>query len=137
VLLLRPGAARRPASASTGAGGHPAASGSGQSGSGSGQPASDAVGPAATVQAYIGAINSHDYARAWTLGGKNTGVSYSDFINGFTGTKHDYLTIVSVSGDVVTIRLDAAQTNGTVRQYQGTYTVNRGSITGSHIQRAD
>jgi serine/threonine protein kinase len=137
AFLLRPGA-RTPTSAGTGAGaGHPAASGQPSSGSGSGQkPAQDAAGPAATVQAYIRAINSHDYQKAWVLGGKYTGESYQSFVQGFNGTQHDYLTIVSVSGNVVNIRLAAAQTDGTVQHYQGTYTVNDGSITASHIQRA-
>ena len=137
VFLLRPGAARTPSSAGAGGGGsQPAASGPGRHSSGQ-RLASGAVGPAATVRAYIGAINSRDYARAWNLGGKNTGVSYPAFINGFTGTAHDYLTILSVTGNVVAIRLDATQTDGTVEHYQGTYTVNNGSITASHIQRGD
>lgn len=88
------------------------------------------------MQAYIRAINDHDYAKAWVLGGKHTGESYQSFVRGFSGTAHDYLTIVSVSGDVVSIQLTAAQTNGTVQHYQGTYTVNDGSITASRIQRA-
>lgn len=142
AFLLRPGA-RAPASADTGAGaGPPAASGSGHTGSGhtgsvSGpRPAPVAPGPTATVQAYIRAINDHDYAKAWVLGGKYTGMSYQGFVQGFTTTAHDYLTIVSVKGNVVSIRLDAAQTDGTVQHYQGTYVVNGGSITGSHIRRA-
>jgi serine/threonine protein kinase len=92
------------------------------------------AGPAATVQAYIAAINDHDYARAWALGGKNTGSSYSAFSNGFNGTSKDNLTVVSVSGDVVTVKLAADQTNGTVKNFQGTYTVINGVITQSHIQ---
>jgi serine/threonine protein kinase len=92
------------------------------------------AGPAATVQAYFAAINDHDYARAWDLGGKNTGSSYPAFISGFNGTSKDNLTVVSVSGDVVTVKLAADQTNGTVKNFQGTYTVINGVITQSHIQ---
>ena len=91
------------------------------------------VGPASTVRAYFTAINNHDYARAWDLGGKNTASSYSKFVNGFTGTARDNLTIVSVSGDIVTVKLAATQTDGTVKNYQGTYTVDHGVITGSNI----
>jgi len=40
-----------------------------------------------------------------------------------------------VSGDVVTVRLAATQTDGAVDDYQGTYTVASGVITQSHIQR--
>jgi serine/threonine protein kinase len=92
------------------------------------------AGPAATVQAYFAAINDHDYARAWALGGKNTGSSYPAFISGFNGTSKDNLTVVSVSGDVVTVKLAADQTDGTVKNFQGTYTVTDGVITQSHIQ---
>jgi serine/threonine protein kinase len=94
------------------------------------------AGPAATVQAYFAAINAHDYARAWALGGKNTGSSYPAFVQGFAGTARDSLTVVSVAGDVVTVKLAAAQTDGSVTSYQGTYTVSGGVITQSHIQPA-
>ena len=93
-----------------------------------------AAGPAATVQAYFAAINAHDYARAWALGGKNTGSSYSSFVNGFSGTAKDNVTLVSVAGNVVTVKLAAAQTDGSVQYYQGTYTVTNGIITQGHIQ---
>jgi serine/threonine protein kinase len=102
----------------------------------SGSPASPAVlGPAATVTAYIAAINNHDYRKAWNLGGKNTGQTYHAFADGFAGTANDQLTIVSVAGDVVTVQLAAAQADGTVDDYHGTYTVVDGVITQSAIQR--
>jgi hypothetical protein len=93
------------------------------------------LGPAATVRAYIAAINHHEYRAAWNLGGKNTGQSYNAFANGFNGTARDNLTIVSVTGDVVAVRLAAAQTDGSVDDYQGTYTVVNGVITQSDIRR--
>jgi hypothetical protein len=40
---------------------------------------------------------------------------------------------VSVAGDVVTARLTAQQTDGTVNIYQGTYTVHRGVIVGFNV----
>ncbi len=86
------------------------------------------AGPVATVRAYVAAINGHHYARAWRLGGRNAGGSYAQFVSGFSTTGHDTVTIVSVSGDVVTARLIARQTDGTVNIYQGTYTVDRGVI---------
>lgn len=92
--------------------------------------------PAATVGAYVAAINGHDYARAWSLGGRNTGQSYSNFVSGFSTTARDTLTIVSVSSDVVTARLTAQQTDGTVDTYQGTYTVRRGVIIGFNVVQA-
>ena len=90
---------------------------------------------AATVRAYYAAINSHRYARAWRLGGRNTGQTYHAFVSGFAGTAHDSVTIQSVSGDVVTGQLVAQQTNGTVKTYQGSYTVEGGVITQFSVQQ--
>jgi transcriptional regulator with XRE-family HTH domain len=91
------------------------------------------TGPAATVRAYVAAINGHHYALAWRLGGRNTGGSYSEFVSGFSTTARDTLTIASVSDDVVTAQLTAQQTDGTVTSYQGTYTVEHGVIVGSDV----
>ena len=96
-------------------------------------PARTPMRPTATVRAYVAAINGHHYARAWRLGGRNTGGSYPSFVSGFTGTAKDTLTIVSVSGDVVTARLSARQADGSVNIYQGTYTVHHGVITGFDV----
>jgi len=91
------------------------------------------LGPVATVRAYIAAINGHHYARAWRLGGRNTGGAYSGFVSGFSGTAKDTLTIVSTGGEVVTARLTAQQADGTVHTYQGTYTVHHGVIIGFDV----
>jgi transcriptional regulator with XRE-family HTH domain len=91
------------------------------------------TGPAATVRAYIAAINGHDYTRAWTLGGRNTSGSYAGFVSGFSTTARDTLTILSVSGDVVTARLTAQQTDGAVDTFQGTWTVDHGVIVGADV----
>jgi serine/threonine protein kinase len=104
-------------------------------GSGLGHTTKPAAAPAGTVRAYFAAINAHDYAKAWELGGKNTGSSYSAFVSGFDGTARDKVTVVSVAGDVVTVDLAATQTDGSVLSYQGTYTVTGGVITQSHIQQ--
>jgi hypothetical protein len=87
-----------------------------------------ATAPAA-VRAYYRAINNHNYAHAWHLGGRFTGSSYSAFAAGFQGTAHDKVSILSVTGNVVTARLAARQTDGSVRTYQGTYWVTHGVIT--------
>lgn len=86
------------------------------------------MGPSATVLAYFSAINHHRYLRAWRLGGKNTGSTYSAFVSGFSTTAHDTVTIQSVSGNVVTAQISALQTDGTIQTYQGTYTVSHGII---------
>ena len=83
----------------------------------------------ATVRAYYSAINSRNYARAWHLGGRFTGSSYSAFAAGFQGTAYDEVSILSVTGSMVTARLAARQTDGSVRTYQGTYWVTDGVIT--------
>jgi len=92
-------------------------------------------GLAATVRAYYAAINHHRYARAWRLGGRNIGETYRAFVTGFSTTAHDTVTIQSVSGDVVTAQLAAQQTNGTVKTYQGSYTVEGGVITQFNVRQ--
>jgi hypothetical protein len=87
-----------------------------------------AAGPATIVRMYFSAINRRDYARAWRLGGDNSGSTYSGFVRGFGTTERDGVTILSVSGNVVTARIAALQTNGTVKTYQGNYTVSHGAI---------
>jgi serine/threonine protein kinase len=90
---------------------------------------------ARTVQDYFRAINHHRYARAWVLGGKNTGESYASFVSGFSQTARDAVQIISTSGQVVTARLTATQTDGSVQTYQGTYTVVNGQIVRSDVRR--
>jgi serine/threonine protein kinase len=99
-------------------------------------PASAPLGPAATVRAYYAAINDHDYPRAWQLigGEKTQATDYNGFVKGFNGTQRDDVTVVSVAGDVVTVKLAATQTSGAVKNYAGTYAVTNGVITQSHIQ---
>jgi hypothetical protein len=45
------------------------------------------------------------------------------------------LTIESVNGDVVTVRLAAIQTTGLVKHYVGTYTVTNGLISSTDVQQ--
>ena len=105
-------------------------------GTGSTSPARHLAGsPSGTVRAYFAALNAHNFVRAWDLGGRNTGSSYTDYVNGFGTTAKDTVTIVSVSGNVVTARITAQQTNDTIKIYQGTYTVNHGVITRFNVQR--
>jgi hypothetical protein len=54
-------------------------------------------------------------------------------IRGFGTMARDALTIVSVSRHVVTARITAHQTDGTVDTYQGTYTVHNGVIVGFDV----
>ncbi|MFD5629719.1 hypothetical protein [Streptomyces sp. NPDC127072] len=85
--------------------------------------ATPATGPAAVVTAYFDAINNRDFPSAWELGGKNLEADYDSFVEGYSTTQHDTITIVSVQGSVVTLVLDALETDGTSRSYDVTYTV--------------
>ena len=89
----------------------------------------------ATVRSYYAAINHQRYPRAWRLGGRNTGSTYPSFVSGFATTAHDRVIIQSVSGDVVTAEVTAEQTDGTVKTYQGTYTVTGGVITQFNVHQ--
>jgi serine/threonine protein kinase len=92
-----------------------------------------ATGPATIVREFFAAINRQHYYAAWQLTDKTT--PYATFAAGYAGTDHDYLTIVSVNGDVVTARLAAVQTSGAVKHYEGTYTVTNGVISSADVQQ--
>jgi hypothetical protein len=90
-------------------------------------------GPARIVREYFWAINHRQYLAAWRLSGASE--PFKTFRDGFTGTMHDTVTILSTSGNIVTARLAATQTDGTVKTYQGTYTVTNGMISATNVQR--
>jgi serine/threonine protein kinase len=91
------------------------------------------VGPARVVREFFDDINLGRYLRAWELTTKAT--PYATFAAGYAGTAHDALTIESVSGNVVTARLAAEQDDGTVKHYEGTYTVTNGVISSADVQQ--
>jgi hypothetical protein len=91
--------------------------------------------PAAVVDAYFAAINSQNYQEAWALGGDNLGASYSQFADGFANTETDEVEILSANGDSVNVNFTSTQTNGTVQQFTGTYTVSGHVITGASISQ--
>jgi hypothetical protein len=84
---------------------------------------------ATVVSDYFDAINAQDYGRAWALGGKNLDSSYSHFVSGFSATTADVVTILDTTPTTVTLHLDALQSDGTVKSFEGTYTVSDGTIT--------
>jgi Protein kinase domain len=112
------------------------AAGPSQAAAVNGSGAAKSGGPAATVKAYVAAINGHHYHLAWKLGGRNGPSPFPQFVRGFGTTVKDTLTIVSVNGDVVTARLAALQTNGSVQSFRGTYTVDHGVITKFDVHAA-
>ena len=88
----------------------------------------------AVVEQYFAAINAGNYALAWSLGGKNIAPgSYNSFVQGFAGTSSDNVTVVSTSGNTVSVELDATQTDGSHKYFAGTYTVKNGVIVASDI----
>ncbi|HEX9066776.1 MAG TPA: serine/threonine-protein kinase [Streptosporangiaceae bacterium] len=94
------------------------------------------VTPDGVVTAYYDAINGQHYRRAYNLSTQaQNSESFAQFKAGYQGTQHDTLTITGVSGDVVSFTLSAAQTDGTVKTYSGSYTVQNGKITGSSVQQ--
>jgi serine/threonine protein kinase len=101
----------------------------------SGPPAA-ATTAAQVVRAYFAAINHHRYPVAYRLRNES-GESFADFVAGFKGTELDILTIQSVKGDVVAATLVAKQTNGTVKKFQGTYTVANGVIASSNVSEVN
>ena len=88
------------------------------------------------VYDYFAAINAGDYALAWSLGGRNLqGGSYDSFVQGFSGTAYDSVTILSSVGETVESQLDAVQTDSSHRYFAGTYTVRGGVIVGADIRQ--
>jgi hypothetical protein len=82
---------------------------------------STVAGASSVVREYFAAINAQDYRRAWDLGGKNLSSSYSAFVDGFATTAHDTVHILNADSDTVSIRLEATQTDGSLRIIEGTY----------------
>jgi serine/threonine protein kinase len=91
-----------------------------------------AASPRAVVRAYFAAINAHQWRKVWDLGGRNFSRTYDQMVAGYRSTARDVLTSVHGHGRVVTVRLKAHQTDGTVRTYRITYTVQDGVITRAH-----
>jgi hypothetical protein len=103
------------------------------------QPASpagiQAVTPWSVVSECYGDIESGDYADAYALlsSGSVTGQSYQQFVDGFACTTVEDLADVGTIGDTVTASLQALQCDGTVNQYQGTYSVQNGLLASADI----
>ncbi|MFD5681185.1 excalibur calcium-binding domain-containing protein [Streptomyces bacillaris] len=88
----------------------------------------------ATVVAYFDAINARDYRAAWELGGKNLAGDYQAFVDDFAGTERDTVRILGVQGDTVRAELEALQTDGSLKLFEGTYTVRSGVITSADVR---
>ncbi|GAA1957082.1 hypothetical protein [Kitasatospora viridis] len=91
----------------------------------------------AVVTQYYQDVTNHDYAAAWALGGDNiAGESYQQYVAGFATTASISLGTVSAFGsNQVQAVLYATQTDGSVKVYQGTYTVQNGVLVAASIQQ--
>lgn len=82
-------------------------------------------------------ITDHNYSAAWALGGDNisNGVSYATWVAGYAGTTASIAlgTVSDFGADQVQAALVATQLDGSVRTYQGTYTVQNGVIVAADI----
>jgi serine/threonine-protein kinase len=118
-------------------GGVTAGTRSSHSGSPGSSPSSSPATPASpdtVVTDFYNAINDHDYRTAYRLNKRaQSDESFTTFKLGFAGTQYDNLTITGVSGNTVSINLTADQTDGSVKTYDGTYTVRHGNIVDADI----
>ncbi len=92
------------------------------------------------MEAYIAAINAHDWRRVWLLGGKNIAMqhhkTYASWLAGYSQTSHDVVTSLTTRGDSVYVQIRAYETNGVAQTYVGSYTVAHGIITYGHLALA-
>ena len=90
--------------------------------------------PGTVVTDYYNAINAHHYRAAYELNAQAQSTeSFTSFRDGYAGTSDDVLTITGVSGETVSFKLTANQTDGTAKYYSGSYTVQNGKIVGSNV----
>jgi hypothetical protein len=90
----------------------------------------------AVVAQFYQDITDGNYAAARALGGDNIsgGVSYANWVAGYSTTASITLGSYSQFGSsTVYAILTAAQTDGAVKTYSGTYTVSGGLIVAAHI----
>ncbi|WP_425830144.1 hypothetical protein [Streptomyces fractus] len=87
------------------------------------------------VTTYYDYINARDFRAAWDLGGSNLDSgSFDDWSAGFDTTDHISVEVADQGSGQVDARISASQTDGTVRTYAGTYTVQDGEIVAAKIQ---
>ncbi|MFE7311822.1 hypothetical protein ACFU7T_01715 [Streptomyces sp. NPDC057555] len=98
-------------------------------------PTPTADSPSALVERFYAAINAHDFATAWELGGKNIGgAAYGDWVAGYGTTRQITVSAMgTTSPDKAGAVVRALQNDGTVKVYQGTYTVSDGTIVDAEI----
>jgi hypothetical protein len=83
-------------------------------------------------------LSARDYQAAWNLGGSNLngGVGYDSWVAGYATTASISVTGYGTWSDgTVWTHISAVQTDGSVRTYDGTYTVAGGVIVSAHMSR--
>jgi hypothetical protein len=89
----------------------------------------------AVVSQFYQDLTNHDYWDAWQLGGDNIGGSdYNGWVAGYATTASIDVTSYGTWNDgTVWADISAAQTDGSLRTYSGTYTVANGVIVSANI----
>ncbi|HEX6450322.1 MAG TPA: hypothetical protein VF060_12780 [Trebonia sp.] len=89
----------------------------------------------AVVSQFYADISGGDYQGAWNLGGDNIGgMPYPQWVAGYSTTASISIgTISSFGPGQVDAEIVATQDDGTVRTYEGTYTVEDGVIVSANI----
>ncbi|MEV6838612.1 zinc ribbon domain-containing protein [Streptomyces sp. NPDC051133] len=111
-----------------------------------GGPDTDTPGPAeetsqdsedasTVVTSYYDLLNAGDYSAAWDMGGSNLfNGSYANWVAGFRTTAHVDVTTSDDGYGEVGVAIRATQTDGSVRSFTGTYSVQDGKIVGARIR---
>lgn len=91
--------------------------------------------PVAVVTQFYADITARNYGAAWALGGDNiAGTSYVNWVAGYGTIAAIAVTAAEDFGsDQATVSISATQTDGSVRNYSGTYTVQKGVIVSARI----
>jgi len=101
----------------------------------------------AVIRDYYAAIEQHDYAHAWSLwsdGGRSSGQTAQQFADGFSGTAHVVVQpgapgrLDAAAGSryiEVPVTVEAAQRDGSVRRYAGSYTLRRAVVDGATAEQ--
>jgi hypothetical protein len=101
----------------------------------------------AVIRDYYAAIEQHDYAHAWNLwsdGGRSSGQTAQQFADGFANTAHVVVQtgapgrLDAAAGSryiEVPVTIEAAQRDGSVRRYAGSYTLRRAVVDGATAEQ--
>jgi len=103
----------------------------------SAQPSPQFANAEAVVNQFYQDITDHNYSAAWALGGDNisNGASYSTWVAGYANTTASIalVTASDFGSDQVWAKVIATQLDGSVKTYEGTYTVQNGVIVAADI----